>query len=525
MRPAQTRPPAPSRNNCTLARSGGPECKSLGFYSLDRIWAAGRSTKLAAARGELAPRELEDDACYEAGPSPTTCCFGRCSDHGSCVRGVCVCAPPHHGIDCAESNAGQSAATGMPSRRGGGGSSSEGFVYVHNPPGNLGVRQMRRFQTHGGYNADYYLLARMLEDRRVRTTDATAAQLFYMPTFASDQHGNAAYHKNVQVQGALVRWLDSVGLRQHWLEHPDQYVFQFTGDKGSCLLPRSPIYVAHWGLTVPWSHMDAPHTWMSPPAGEARPEQLPCATAHDVIVPPWMAWTRYPNVSAQPRRHAAAAATAGSADRGVGGTWRCQLFWAGSIAHTYALHYSGGMRQLVWEHHRNRTGFCIDRRLPSEYYEQARFCLAPSGDGWGDRLQKSIRAGCIPVIVQPGVLMPFEDVLPYHRFSLRFGANEVPTMHERLAAIGEAEHARMRRTLLRYAAAFNWHEIHGQAYELTVFSLCLRAAQLSIKNATAPTPQPLEAARSRCEHLRPAMLAPEHAAARTAGRATIRMKP
>ena len=187
------------------------------------------------------------------------------------------------------------------------------------------------------------------------------------------------------------------------------------------------------------------------------------------------------------------------------------------------------MRQLVWAHHRNRTGFCIDHRLPSEYYEQSRFCLAPSGDGWGDRLQKSVRAGCVPVrmhfemfapaiaghhpcvsasgvlsfppvqvIVQPGVLMPFEELLPYHRFSLRYGAAEIPTLHERLAKIGDAEHARMRRALLRYAPAFNWHEGEGRAYELAIYSLCLRGARLAANYTAGDV--------ARCDLLRPAML-------------------
>ena len=133
-------------------------------------------------------------------------------------------------------------------------------------------------------------------------------------------------------------------------------------------------------------------------------------------------------------------------------------------------------------------------------YEQSRFCLAPSGDGWGDRLQEAVKAGCVPVIVQPSVLMPFEDVLPYPRFSLRMGADEIPTMHERLAAVTPAEHGRMRRALLRYAAAFNWHEDVGRAYEMSVYSLCLRAAR------AAATAAPHARPRHSCSELRPAML-------------------
>ena len=102
------------------------------------------------------------------------------------------------------------------------------------------------------------------------------------------------------------------------------------------------------------------------------------------------------------------------------------------------------------------------------------------------------------MIVQPGVLMPFEDLLPYHRFSLRYGAAEIPTLHERLAKISDAEHARMRRALLRYAPAFNWHEGEGRAYELAIYSLCLRGARLA-GNQTVH-------AAARCEPLRPKML-------------------
>jgi hypothetical protein len=48
-----------------------------------------------------------------------------------------------------------------------------------------------------------------------------------------------------------------------------------------------------------------------------------------------------------------------------------------------------------------------------------RFCLAPYGWGWGIRLTQTLLLGCVPVIIQPHVFQPFEDVLDYDAFSVR----------------------------------------------------------------------------------------------------------
>ncbi len=48
-----------------------------------------------------------------------------------------------------------------------------------------------------------------------------------------------------------------------------------------------------------------------------------------------------------------------------------------------------------------------------------RYCLAPYGWGWGIRLSQIILSGCVPVIIQPHVFQPFEDVLNYNAFSVR----------------------------------------------------------------------------------------------------------
>ena len=100
------------------------------------------------------------------------------------------------------------------------------------------------------------------------------------------------------VQAHLLGWMTTVGLRQHYAENEHRYIFQFTGDKGACL-PRAPIYVAYWGLTVPWSAMDAPPSWV-PPQTAHHGQRSCCATTHEVIVPPFLAWTPRPNSTPGP---------------------------------------------------------------------------------------------------------------------------------------------------------------------------------------------------------------------------------
>jgi hypothetical protein len=63
-----------------------------------------------------------------------------------------------------------------------------------------------------------------------------------------------------------------------------------------------------------------------------------------------------------------------------------------------------------------------------------RYCLAPYGWGWGIRLAQVMLSGCVPVVIQPHVFQPFEDVLDYDAFSVRLPRCVQPGMPELSAA-------------------------------------------------------------------------------------------
>lgn len=55
----------------------------------------------------------------------------------------------------------------------------------------------------------------------------------------------------------------------------------------------------------------------------------------------------------------------------------------------------------------------------SELLQRSQFCLVLPGDGWSPRMEDAMLHGCVPVIIQDQVHVPFESLLDMERFSLR----------------------------------------------------------------------------------------------------------
>jgi hypothetical protein len=72
--------------------------------------------------------------------------------------------------------------------------------------------------------------------------------------------------------------------------------------------------------------------------------------------------------------------------------------------------------------------------------EKSQFCLAPSGAGWGIRIIELVMDGCIPVIIQDNITQPYEDVLPYRKFSLRVAEADIERLPEILRAVSQVIH-------------------------------------------------------------------------------------
>lgn len=144
--------------------------------------------------------------------------------------------------------------------------------------------------------------------------------------------------------------------------------------------------------------------------------------------------------------------------------------------------YSQGVRWRVQEAARGEPDVVfIDSDVPRkageprvDYVADMRrsvFCLAPSGHGYGVRLTTAVLTGCIPVVIQPSVHMPLDDVLPYWEFSVRLRFEEAPNIVSILRAIiPEAAVRELQRGLRRHYRSFVW-ESGGLAYEGVIASM------------------------------------------------------
>lgn len=118
----------------------------------------------------------------------------------------------------------------------------------------------------------------------------------------------------------------------------------------------------------------------------------------------------------------------------------CLLHFRGTIHKD--VRYSHGVRQLVKERFAGRGNICIhEGRAESDAHllqemRNAKFCFAPPGwVTWSGRLATIIAAGCIPVIVADGTVLPFEDLIDYHSFAVKLSETDIPDLERILTSM------------------------------------------------------------------------------------------
>jgi hypothetical protein len=92
---------------------------------------------------------------------------------------------------------------------------------------------------------------------------------------------------------------------------------------------------------------------------------------------------------------------------------------------------------------------------------------------------------CCHACLQDAVFQPYEDLLPYHTFSVRVPSSRLPQLLHILRAIPDAEAIAMRQALALHWRAFVWHpDWGGQAYNYTIASLQQRLTSLLAQHYT-----------------------------------------
>ena len=129
---------------------------------------------------------------------------------------------------------------------------------------------------------------------------------------------------------------------------------------------------------------------------------------------------------------------------------RTTLFhWRGQV--TDDPRYSLGIRQqaVALFGGREAEGLLVAAGHSREYEREilsSTFCGVFPGNGWG-HIELPILLGCIPVVVQDGILAPWEEVLDFSSFALRLNRSQLVALPQILRAIPKARVEAMRAAL------------------------------------------------------------------------------
>lgn len=451
--------------NRTYLMERCPRCSEEGIDALDRDEIQQLTAKLHAA--ELAGRAVNLHSFLSTTGLPLFLaahkCYNSCSGHGECSLGLCTCDAGFGAADCAE---------GAPREE-----SKDAFIYVYDIPPELGLSKLRENLGDPLYAAEAFFLESLMSDPSLRTTDPKKAKLFYVPThfyFAVNNVGFPDVHF-MQLKQHLKHWGKNAAA-----PNGEDHVFFFTNDKGACGAPRGPIYITHFGYMKPWACMGREGTsackqlpWNSPNA---------CSDTRSIVVPPYgfsLGPTDVPVV-----RHTLAALPRDERGHPV---YPYLLSFSGGIRETQAPAYSQNVRQTIYRlFAEGNPKFSITEGVSEvDIFGKSKFCLAPSGDGWGVRTVKSLATGCVPLIIQPSVRQPFDDIYNYSEFALILNFSDIPDLEAILEAVPPETHAQMLKKGAEVVSAFYYEDQGGGAYlqrgkagGLIVQSLRKRAAEL-----------------------------------------------
>uniref|UniRef100_A0A7S2BTF8 Exostosin GT47 domain-containing protein n=1 Tax=Haptolina brevifila TaxID=156173 RepID=A0A7S2BTF8_9EUKA len=270
------------------------------------------------------------------------------------------------------------------------------------------------------------------------------------------------------------------------------HVFLVPSDAGSCWfdgeLGAHPIFVTHWGLL-------GSHSAMKKTSGRQHDFDDKAKVLSKM---------RNAHFCFSPHKDVVAPAFAGGSDGGrailqgsapdperpadpsiqllhAGGIWQWKNYKPANNSEPW---YSQGVRQELYRQFGGAGGTAAGiviraHGVPREEWLKAKFCLSASGMGWGIRTAMLLLLGCTPLIIQPYVVQPLEEVLPYPSFTLRHDVfEELPHLPTRLRSISQSEVGAMRRQGQLLKAAFSWSRHGGLAYNYTILWLCQRAVQL-----------------------------------------------
>ncbi|CAI5461545.1 unnamed protein product [Closterium sp. Yama58-4] len=324
-----------------------------------------------------------------------------------------------------------------------------------------------------------------------RTTNAEEADFFFVPVYASclwlrltnggdasgiqllpHVQGNWAWHVT-EMYAAVHRHI--MHAYPHWNRSRGRdHLWPMGTDEGACLAPQS---IWHGSMLTSWGNSMAAHSHSVKAAPQQRWDDIPLtlrgghlcySAAKDIVLPAWLP----PNVkhlheqywlrSFEEREHL--------------------FYFAGDLGSEYKggspdSRFSFGIRQAVAREFasvpnnkgqlgsQQEEGVIVTNERGKGHSAQlgnARFCGVFPSNGFNADMEEAIKHGCIPVIIQDGIHLPFENALDYASFSVRIEERDILNMLTKLKAITAEHGSVLQGTVQKVWQRLSYHSVIAQ---------------------------------------------------------------
>ncbi|XP_051151654.1 uncharacterized protein LOC127265726 isoform X2 [Andrographis paniculata] len=427
-------------------------------------------------------------------------CINQCSGHGHCRGGFCQCKNGWYGIDCSvpsvSSPIGEWPNWLRPShvnvpdstQPSGNGvnlnatvKKKRPLIYVYDlpPKFNSLLLEGRHFKfecvnrvydarnatlwTDQLYGSQMAIYESILASQH-RTLNGDEADYFFVPvldsciiTRADDSpHLSMEDHHGLRSSFALdfyKKAYEHIMMQYpYWNQSSGKdHIWTFSWDEGACYAPKeiwNSMMLVHWGNTNTKHNQSTTAYWADNwnHISVERRGNHPCFDPEkDLVLPAW----KVPDVHSLNAKLWARPLT----ER------KTLFYFNGNLGPAYEhgrpeATYSMGIRQKVAEEFGstpNKEGklgkqhakdVVVSSVRANDYHEElanSTFCGVMPGDGWSGRMEDSILQGCIPVVIQDGIYLPYENVLNYDSFAVRIREDDIPNLIHILRNISTAE--------------------------------------------------------------------------------------
>ncbi|KAJ4837513.1 hypothetical protein Tsubulata_037183 [Turnera subulata] len=432
---------------------------------------------------------------------PVQCvCVNQCSGNGHCRGGFCECKNGWYGTDCSIPSVVSSvqewpqwlrpAQLDVPTKANMTGKlvdlnalvkKKRPLVYVYDlpPEFNSLLLEGRHFKfecvnriyddrnatfwTDQLYGSQMSLYESLLASPH-RTLNGEEADFFFVPVLDSCiiTRADDAPHLSMQEHMGLRSSLTLEFYRLAYDHIVEQYpywnrssgrdhIWFFSWDEGACYAPKeiwNSMMLVHWGNTNSKHNHSTTAYWADNwdrISSDKRGKHRCFDPDKDLVLPAW----KMPDVVALNAK-----------------LWSWPLekrktlfYFNGNLGPAYANgrpedSYSMGIRQKLAEEFgsspnkygklgKQHAENVIVTPLRSENYHEdlasSVFCGVLPGDGWSGRMEDSILQGCIPVVIQDGIFLPYENVLNYESFAVRIAEDEIPNLIKILQGYNQTE--------------------------------------------------------------------------------------